>query len=207
MQEVIHSTLKLIRLAERLKFELRHSWLSNGRRESVAEHTWQMALMAVLIHKYLSQPVDLEKTLKMILIHDLIEAEAGDIPFFEKSARKDAKQKMEQQAIENIKTTLSSETGDEIYGLWYEFEEAKTAEARFARALDNLEVQIQHNLAQFETWEEIEYDLVYNKMDKYCEYDPFLKELCNKIKEEAEDKMIEGGIDVKSVKARATRLL
>ena len=91
--------------------------------------------------------------------------------------------------------------------LWYEFEEAKTAEARFARALDNLEVQIQHNLAQFETWEEIEYDLVYNKMDKYCKYDPFLKELCNKIKEEAEDKMIEGGIDVESVKARATRLL
>lgn len=204
MREVIHSTMKLIRLAERLKFELRHSWLSNGRRESVAEHTWQMALMAVLIHKYLSQPVDLEKTLKMILIHDLIEAEAGDIPFFEKSERKDAKQKMETQAIENIKATLNSETGDEIYGLWHEFEKGATPEARFAKALDNLEVQIQHNLAQFETWEEIEYDLVYNKMDKHCEYDPFLMELCNKIKEEAENKMIDGGIDVKSVKVRAT---
>ena len=204
MKQVIHSTLQLIRLAERLKFELRHSWLSNGRRESVAEHNWQMALMAILTHKYLSRPVDLEKTLKIILIHDLIEAEAGDIPFFEKSARKETKQKMEQQAIENIKTTLNSEIGDEIYELWYEFEAAATPEARFAKALDNLEVQIQHNLAQFDTWEEIEYNLVYNKMDKYCEYDPFLTELCNKIKEEAEDKMINGGIDVKSVKARAT---
>lgn len=205
MKQVIHSTLQLIRLAERLKFELRHSWLSNGRRESVAEHTWQMALMAVLMHRYLSQPVNLEKTLKMILIHDLIEAEAGDIPFFEKSARKAAKQKMEQQAIENIKHTLNSETGDEIYELWYEFEGAATPEARFAKALDNLEVQIQHNLAAFDTWEEIEYDLVYNKMDKYCDHDPFLKELCNQIKEEAENKMIDGGIDVKSVKARALR--
>lgn len=205
MKETIHSTLQLIRLAEKLKFELRHSWLSNGRRESVAEHTWQMALMAILIHKYLSQPVDLEKTLKMILIHDLIEAEVGDIPFFEKSPRKDAKQKMEQQAIENIKNQLNSETGDEIYNLWYEFEAYNTPEAKFAKALDNLEVQIQHNLAQFETWEEIEYDLVYNKMDQYCEYDPFLKELCQEIKAEAEDKMIKGGIDVQSVKAKATR--
>ena len=203
MKKVIHSTLQLIKLAERLKFELRHSWLSNGRRESVAEHTWQMALMAILIHKYLKSPVDLEKTLKMILIHDLIEAEAGDIPFFEKSARKETKQKREQKAIENIKNTLNSEIGNEIYELWYEFEETLTPEAKFAKALDNLEVQIQHNLASFDTWEEIEYDLVYNKMDKHCEYDPFLRALCNQIKEEAESKMIDGGIDIKSVKARA----
>ena len=73
--------LRLLHLSERLKVELRHSWLSNGRQESVAEHCWQMALMALVMHRYLEHPVDLEETLKMILIHDLVEALAGMFPF------------------------------------------------------------------------------------------------------------------------------
>src|SRR5512142_1774508 len=85
------SLLSFLALSERLKFELRHSWLSNGRRESVAEHSWHMALMAILIHPYLEHPVDLGQALQIILVHDLIEAEAGDVPFFETGARKEAK--------------------------------------------------------------------------------------------------------------------
>jgi putative hydrolase of HD superfamily len=74
--------LDVLRLVERLKLEPRHSWLSDGGRESVAEHTWQMALLAMLVHRHLAQPVDLERTLKLVLVHDLVEAEAGDVPFF-----------------------------------------------------------------------------------------------------------------------------
>ena len=74
MQNISKSILELLKLAERLKFELRHSWLSNGRQESVAEHTWQLALMAFLVHRHLEKPVVLEHVLKLILIHDLVEA-------------------------------------------------------------------------------------------------------------------------------------
>ena len=84
----IQRILAVLKLAERLKSELRHSWLSSGRRESVAEHTWQMALMAVLMHRHLEHPVDLERTLAMITVHDLVEAIAGDVPFFETGERK-----------------------------------------------------------------------------------------------------------------------
>jgi putative hydrolase of HD superfamily len=202
MERTIETILNVLKLAERLKFELRHSWLSNGRRESVAEHSWQMALMAILMHKYLEHSIDLEKTLKMVIIHDLVEAEAGDVPFFETGSRKEAKSLLECEAIENIRRMLGDETGDEVYSLWHEFEAGETAEAKFVKALDNLEVQIQHNFADLNTWEEIEYDLVYTKMDKHCQHDAFLQSLCNAVKREAETKMLAGGVNVNAVKRR-----
>ena len=178
----VRTILDFLALAERLKRELRHSWLSDGRQESVAEHCWQMALMAMLSHRQLEQPVDLGKALKMILTHDLVEAETGDVPFFERSERKAMKAEREQAAIEAIRTRLGEPVGTEIYDLWQEFEAKATPEARFATALDQLEVQIQHNLAGIETWTPIEYDLVYTKMDRHCAYDPFLAALCEAVK-------------------------
>lgn len=199
MTETIHSILKLLTLSERLKFEMRHSWLSNGRRESVAEHTWQMALMAILVSPHLEEPVNLEHTLKMIIMHDLVEAEAGDIPFFETGERKAQKAAKEEQAIQNIREMLGPPLGPEFYDLFHEFEAAETAEARLAKALDNLEVQIQHNLADFSTWEEIEYGLVYSKMDGPTAYDPFLTALREQIKADAEDKMVKHGVDIDKI--------
>ncbi|MEM7799237.1 MAG: HAD family hydrolase, partial [Chloroflexota bacterium] len=73
-------------------------------------------------------------------------------------------------------------------------------EARLANALDKLEVQIQHNLADFSTWTPVEYGLVYTKMDQLTAYDPFLDALCQQIKGEAESKMVENGVDVEAVK-------
>src|SRR5258705_3693395 len=78
MERQIASILKVLTLAERLKFELRHSYTSSGRQESVAEHTWRMSLMAVLIEPLLKQKVDTARLLKMIILHDLVEAEARD---------------------------------------------------------------------------------------------------------------------------------
>ncbi|MGH6920943.1 MAG: HD domain-containing protein, partial [Geminicoccaceae bacterium] len=156
----IGTILDFLALAERLKCELRHSWLSNGRQESVAEHSWQMALMAMLMHRRLEVPVDLGKTLRMILTHDLVEAEVGDVPFFDRSERKATKAARERAAIELIRTRLGGPVGQEIYDLWHEYEAKQTAEAKFAGALDHLEVQAQHNLAHIRTWTPIEYDLV-----------------------------------------------
>ncbi len=198
----VQSILKLMNLAERLKSEMRHSWLSSGRRESVAEHSWQMALLALLVNKHLENSVDIEHTLKMIIVHDLVEAEAGDIPFFETGPRKEQKAECEQQAIENIRDMIDSQTGQEFYDLFQEFESAKSPEAKLAKALDNLEVQIQHNNADFSTWEEIEYDLVYTKMDKPCRHDSFLRALCDGVKKQSEVKMTNNGIDLETIKQR-----
>lgn len=205
MNEQVAKILHFLKFSERLKFELRHSWLSNDRRESVAEHTWQMALMAIITHPHLEHEVDLEKSLKMIIVHDIVEAEAGDVPFFETGFRQDTKAEREERAIENIRKSLDSDVGEEIYSLWNEFEALNTREAKFAKALDNLEVQIQHNLANLSTWEEIEYELLYTKMDKYCHHDALLKELCDEVKREGELKMLAAGIDIESIKKKLNK--
>lgn len=198
------STLKVLKLAERLKFELRHSYTSSGRQESVAEHTWRMSLMAVLIGPYLDQPVNMEKLLKMIIIHDLIEAEAGDVSALDvlrNPAIKKEKEQRERAAIENLRRHLDSSVGEEVYRLWYEFEEKTTYEAKVANAFDKLEVQLQHNDADIATWEEIEFDMSY-MMDKHVLFDQTLTQLKALIEKEAEDKMLVAGVDVEAVKKR-----
>ena len=119
--------------AEGLKRELRHSWLSDGRRESVAEHSWAMALMALIAAPHLERPVDLAKALKMILVHDLVEAAAGDVPVFEIGERKARKTERERAAIEEIRARLGAPVGEEIHALWHEFEDRRTDEARLRR--------------------------------------------------------------------------
>lgn len=200
--EIVSKILATLRLAEGLKRELRHSWLSDGRQESVAEHTYQMALMAVLIAPYLETQVALERTLKLIIVHDLVESIAGDIPFFEVSDRKAQKAARERDAIEKIRAGLPGLVGQEVYELWFEFEEGVSPEAKFARALDNLEVQLQHNLAPLSSWEPVEFELIYTKMDKHCTHDSFLKSVAEAIKLEAEGKLEEGGISTEEIKKR-----
>jgi putative hydrolase of HD superfamily len=198
----VQRILSFLALSEQLKCELRHSWLSSGRQESVAEHSWQMALMALLMHRHLAQPVDIEKTLKMVVVHDLVEAVVGDVPFFDAGERKRLKAAREEEAIATIRAALDAATGQEVHDLWQEYEAKATAEARFATALDHLEVQVQHNLADFSTWEPVEYDLVYTKMDGPCAIDPFLAAFCAAVKQQAERKMAAGGINPAAVRQR-----
>ncbi|AUD06161.1 HD domain-containing protein [Spirosoma pollinicola] len=204
----LQAVLDTLKLAERLKFELRHSYTSSGRQESVAEHTWRMALMAVLIEPYLTQTVDMAKLLKLIIIHDLVEAEAGDIPVLDVIRNPDlrlVKQQREGQAIDNLRHQLGDPLGQEVYTLWYEFEEKDTYEAKVANALDKLEVQLQHNHADLSTWEEIEYDLSY-KMDRHVGFDTTLQQLKQLIEDEADQKLKLAGIDTDEVKQRALSL-
>jgi putative hydrolase of HD superfamily len=207
MERQIASILKVLTLAERLKFELRHSYTSSGRQESVAEHTWRMSLMAVLIEPLLKQKVDTARLLKMIIIHDLVEAEASDISALDVLRNpeiKTEKIEKEKQAIENLKSVLKETNGQEIYNLFYEFEEKETYEARVANALDKLEVQLQHNHADFATWEEIEYEMSY-MMDQHVLFDETLFELKKQIEEGAEQKMKLAGVDTDAVKRRVVK--
>ena len=192
----------VLSLVENLKTEMRHSWLSNGRQESVAEHTWMMSVAAVLIAPHLQYPVDLGHTLKLIAIHDIAEAITGDIPYFEESPRKARKEADEAKAIHTIKDMLSEEAGELLLKLWREYEACETPEAKFARALDKLEVQHQHNLADFQSWTEEEFSLVYTKMDRECAHDTALVLLLSVIRARAEEKMRLGGIDPILIKER-----
>lgn len=204
IEKQIASILKVLTLAERLKFELRHSYTSSGRQESVAEHTWRMSLMAVLIEPLLKQPVDTARLLKMIILHDLVEAEAKDISALDvlrDPTIKLQKIEKEKQAIENLRSILTDTSGDEVYELFYEFEEKETYEAKIANALDKLEVQLQHNHADFSTWEEIEYEMSF-MMDKHVLFDETLFELKKQIEDAAELKMKAEGILTASIKQR-----
>ena len=204
MKDKVSSILQVLQLAERLKFELRHSYLSSGRQESVAEHSWRMSLMAVLIEPLLTTKIDTARMLKMIIIHDLVEAEATDISALDvlrdPSIRVE-KEANERKAIENIRDALRETNGQEIYDLFYEFEHKETYEAKVAGALDKLEVQLQHNHADISTWEEIEYDMCY-MMDKHVLFDETMRELKDQIEAQAELKMRAAGVDVEAVKRR-----
>jgi putative hydrolase of HD superfamily len=152
----IHEFLHQI---EGLKNLLRHSWLSSGRQESVAEHTWRMAMMALLLHEQIEEKVDLGKVIQMILVHDLAEILAGDFHAFKEVPKN--KHQLEQKALQQLVKGLQEKTQKQIISLWQEFEERKTAEGKFANALDKLEVLIQHNEADITTWEEKEYEFNY----------------------------------------------
>ncbi|WP_102029296.1 HD domain-containing protein [Salirhabdus sp. Marseille-P4669] len=194
----IQQILQVIKLGERLKKELRHSWLSNGRAESVAEHTWRVSLMAILVEKYLDKSLNMEKLLKMITIHDLIEAKVGDVPAFDTlydSTVKNAKQQREMQAITEIRDMLPDPLGNEIYRVWMEFEEKSSYEAKVANALDKLEAQIQHNEADFSTWIEIEKEMTF-RLGVHTAFDSFLTKLKNEIEKEGAEKLERAGVDI-----------
>jgi putative hydrolase of HD superfamily len=207
MESSINSILQVLTLAERLKFELRHSYTSAGRQESVAEHCWRMSLMAVLIEPLLTEKVNTARLLKMIIIHDLVEAEARDISALDIMRHPEIRKikiANEQRAINNIRQTLKDTNGQEIHDLFYEFEEKETYEAKVANALDKLEVQLQHNHADISSWEEIEYEMCY-MMDKYVLFDKTLLEVKNQIEKTAEVKMKSVGINTELVKQKAIR--
>src|SRR5262249_8656340 len=116
--------------------------------------------------------------------------------------RQASKREREERAIASIRDRLPGPVGAELSALWHEFEDRATPEARFAGALDQLEVQLQHNLADIATWEPIEHELVYTKMERHCAHDTFLRAFCSALQRDAEAKMHGAGIDVQALKAR-----
>jgi len=173
---VAERILSVAALAQQLKCTLRHSWLSNGRQESVAEHTWRMSLIALLVAPHLKVKVDITTLLKIVIVHDLVEAIAGDVPVFEVIATPESqtlKRERETEAMQQIVTMLPEINAAEIQSLWHDFESSTSNEARVAQAIDKLEAQIQHNEASLSTWLDVEKSLM-NSLDTYTCFDPFL---------------------------------
>ena len=110
----------------------------HGRQENDAEHAWYMAIMAYLLREYANEEIDIARTMLMILIHDVVEIDAGDTYAYDTEALKNQKER-EEKAAERLFGMLPREQGAELRALFEEFEEGETAEARFARAMDNIQ--------------------------------------------------------------------
>lgn len=140
---------------EKLKCNVRHSWTSTGRRESVAEHSWRLAMYAMLLEKDFPD-LDMGKVIRMCLIHDWGEAVTGDIPAFIKTG---ADKKTEEEAVEAMLALLPEDIRSGVALLFDEMRRQETEEAKLYKALDRMEAVVQHNEADIRTWLPLEYDL------------------------------------------------
>lgn len=177
--------LEILTVAEKLKCNTRHSWTSSGRHESVAEHSWRIALMALLMRDEFPD-IDMDKVIRMCLIHDLGEAFTGDIPTFEK---KEEDSEKEDEIFFNWISTFPAPYRDEFTELLKEMNERKTDEAKLYKALDNLEAVIQHNEADISTWITLEYDLQFTYGADKIEFSSYLKNLKKEIDKRTTEKI------------------
>lgn len=180
--------LDFLALAEKLKCSTRHCTNSQGDPESVAEHSWRAALMAQLLTPEFPQ-LDMNKVIRMCLIHDLGEAVTGDIPTFLKTREDEA---VEDKAVEGILDRLPEGTRRELAALFGEMAELATPEARLFKILDKLEAVIQHNESPLSTWEELEFDLQRKYGIQEAAWFPQTKELREAILRQTEEKIAKG---------------
>lgn len=177
--------LEILSTAERLKDATRHCYTRNGRHESVAEHSWMAALTAFLIKDEFPE-ADMDKVIKMCLIHDLGEAFTGDIPTFEKTA---AHEVTEETLLYEWLGTLPDPQKSEMTALFREMSERTTLEARIFKAIDSLEALIQHNISDLSTWIPREYELNKTYADDKVEFSPYLKALREEIRRDTLEKL------------------
>jgi putative hydrolases of HD superfamily len=146
---------------DKVKHILRKSKLFDGSRfENDAEHSWTICMMAMLLREYANFQVDMERVLKMLLIHDIVEIDAGDTFLYSKDRHNAAK--MELQAAERIFGLLPVEQSQELIAIWKEFEAQQSNEAKFAAVFDRLEPLLQNYMTQGFTWKanNVTYDMV-----------------------------------------------
>ncbi len=162
--------LSILSVAEKLKCNTRHSDTSSGRRESVAEHSWRLALMAMLLEDEFSD-VNISKVIKMCLIHDLGEAFTGDISAFDKT---DADSAKEEEQYETWVSTFPEFQKMEFQTLLKEMLELETKEAKLYNALDKMEAVIQHNETDIRSWIPLEYELQFTYGEEEVKFSEYL---------------------------------
>lgn len=185
----VKKLLDTIHLVEKLKDVERHCYTSGGRRESVAEHCWRTAVMAFFIKDEFPE-ADIDKVIRMCLVHDLGEIFTGDIPVFIKT-EEDGKK--EETLLYGWVDELPEPYRTELRELFEEMEERTTVESKIYKALDSLEAVIQHNESDISTWEENEYELNRTYAYDRTEFSAYLMELRKAIRDETEIKIENGG--------------
>lgn len=174
MAERLVQQIEFLTFIDKLKsIERRTSIIDGSRRENSAEHSWQMALSGFILAEYSRESIDVFKAVKMLALHDVAEIEAGDTFHFHKTSDSNAE---ELEAARRIFGMLPAEQAEECLTLWTEFEELKTSEAKFARALDRLWPIVQNFHNEGGTWKEfnVSFERVVDSIEFFREEVPEL---------------------------------
>ena len=180
--------LEALHVAERLKDETRHCTTTKGAPENVASHSWRMALMAYFMTDEFPE-LDMNKVIKMCLIHDLGECFTGDIPTFRKTQ---ADEDREASLLSNWVRSLPDPYASDMTALYAEMDALETPEAKLYKSIDKLEAVIQHNESPISTWEPHEYELNRTYATDIVQFSSYLKELRAEILKDTNDKIAAG---------------
>lgn len=153
--ERLEKQLALIIELDQLKSVLRRTRVKSADRrlENSGEHSWHVALMAVLMQEHANAPIDIARVMKMLLIHDVVEIDASDTFVYDVAASKEQEEK-ELKAAERLFGMLPSDQGDELFALWKEFEAAQSDDAKYAKALDRLIPMLLNYHNDGQSWKE-----------------------------------------------------
>jgi len=150
----LNQQLKFVAEIDKMTQILRRTMLIDGsRRENDAEHSWHIAVMALLFSEHVKIKPDIGRVVKMLVVHDLIEIYAGDTFAFDVEANK-SKEEKEAAAADKLFSQLPKEQGDEIRSLWEEFDEMKTPDAIYASCMDRIQPFLHNTLTEGATWKE-----------------------------------------------------
>lgn len=148
----------------------RQTYLADGsRKENDAEHAWHAAIMTYLLAEHANEEIDVAKTMMMLLIHDIVEVDAGDTYAYDENGKQTQKER-EEKAADRLYGLLPEDQGKALRALWDEFEEGKTKEARFARVMDNLQPMMLNVASDGKSW--AEHKVVVSKILKRNERTP-----------------------------------
>lgn len=153
-QARLEMQLRFLKEIDRLKSVVRQSpLLDKSRKENSAEHSWHLAMYALLLSEYASGPVDTYRVIQMLLLHDIVEIDVGDVPIHSGAS---ATLQAEQEALAAVRLfgLLPQPQGDQLLALWQEFEHGETEDARFAKALDRFQPLLINIFTDGGTWSE-----------------------------------------------------
>ena len=187
MQPRLKQQIDFLMEIDKLKHVYRQNLVANGsRRENDVEHSWHLGVMAVILQEYAAEPVDMAKVMKMVLLHDLVEIDAGDTFAYDPEAGLD-KEERETAAADRLYGMLPSDQGQELRTLWDEFEARETPEAKFAACLDRLQPLLNNDHTAGGTWQThgVSSGQVRKRMEPVGEGAPCLGDLVERLIQEA----------------------
>ena len=182
----LEKQLQFILEIDKVKKIIRQTPLSDAsRKENDAEHSWHIALMAYLLQEYVEEPVEVSKVMLMVLIHDLVEIDAGDTYAYDEEGAK-TKDERERKAADHIFGMLPEDQGMYLKALWEEFEAYETAEAKYAHLLDNFQPLLLNHESNGKSWTEhhLKKSHIYKTNEKIKETSPEVWEWMKQIVEE-----------------------
>ena len=191
MDERLKKQMNFLLEVDKLKFISRQTYLSDGKRkENDGEHSWHLALMAVLLSEYSNEKIDLVKVITMVLIHDIVEIDAGDTYAYDTLGNQ-SKREREVKAADRIFNILPKDQAQKLRQLWEEFEAYETPEAKFAHVCDNVQPLMLNDATDGLAWREhdVKKSLVLQRNRRTGEGSQVLMEYINRIL----DKNVESG--------------